>query len=378
MTKAPDVDTIAVRAAVAADVAALADIAEAAFAPYVPLIGRRPAPMDADLDEAVRGGAVLVARRGNDVVGYVVLWREGDAAELATVAVHPSRHGQGVGRKLIAAAETMAQRSGARVVRLYTNAAMRANLSMYPHLGYHETGRAAQAGFDRVFFEKTLPPMRAQKAPVDKIYGRRRVQSHRDAPGLATYALDLDAPAELAALFPAARAMRMEVGFGGGEHLIHHAESAPDVGLIGVEPFETGMMRAVRGLEAQAITNVRVYMGDARRVLDWLPDDALDRVDILYPDPWPKQRHWKRRFVSLAGLDRLARVLPVDATVRVASDIADYVAWTRSHAAAHPAFTLAQDSATAWEGWPGTRYEAKAFREGRVPRYLTLVRVADR
>ncbi|WP_332461210.1 GNAT family N-acetyltransferase [Acuticoccus mangrovi] len=337
--------------------------------------------MDLDLAAALRSRRVLVASdaasEGGGVVGVIVFDLEGEAPALIdTVAVAPDRQGRGIGPRLIEAAETEIRAAGAGRVTLYTNVKMAANLALYPRLGYRETGRVTGDGFRRVNFEKTLAPRIALKAPVDGLYGRRRVHGHTIDPTYDRYALDLEAPAA-----PLVRhfevpvgAVRLEVGFGGGEHLVHHARSAPDVGLIGVEPFESGMMRAVRDVAAEGLANVRLYLGDARRVLEWLPDGALDRVDILYPDPWHKKKHWKRRFVSVDGLDRLARVLAPGGVVRFASDIPSYVAWTRAHAAAHPAFAMGEDSATPWEGWPGTRYEAKAFREGRTPRYLTLVR----
>lgn len=371
----PATSDLTVRPATPDDLAALKAIAEAAFAPYVARIGRRPAPMDAAFEDAIAAGDVLVAERAGIVVGYAAARCRAPVAELDAVAVRPEAQGGGTGTALVAAAEARARGAGAHTMALYTNAAMERNLRLYPRLGYRMVGRRAQEGFDRVFFEKTLspPPAIATRPAVEGLFGRRRVHGHRPDATYARYALDLGAPP--AALFPG-RALRLEVGFGAGEHLVHHALGAPEIGLIGVEPFETGVRRAVRALEENGLGNVRLFMGDARDVLDWLPPAALERVDILYPDPWPKRRHWKRRFVSVAGLDRLARALGPGSTVRFASDIASYMDWTRAHVAAHPAFTLAADSDTAWPGWPGTRYEAKALREGRRPRYLTLRRVA--
>jgi tRNA (guanine-N7-)-methyltransferase len=271
-----------------------------------------------------------------------------------------ARGGDAVAAVLVRAAEEQARRGGATTLRI----GAAADPALLAALGYRETGEG---------FAKALPPPIARRAPVDGLYGRRRVHGHRLPEGYGAYALDLAQPYG-AALFGPVHAVRLEVGFGGGEHLLHEARRHPDVGHIGAEPFESGIRGMVDTMRAEGIRNLRLFNGDARRVLEWLPPGALDRIDVLYPDPWHKQRHWKRRFISADGLDRLARVLRPGGTVRVASDIAGYVEWTRAHVAAHPAFTLSGDSAEPWEGWPGTRYEDKARREGRASRYLTLRR----
>jgi tRNA (guanine-N7-)-methyltransferase len=138
------------------------------------------------------------------------------------------------------------------------------------------------------------------------------------------------------------------------------------------------MAKALAGIEAGGLRNVRLSADEATEVLDWLPPAALDRVDLLYPDPWPKQRHFKRRFVSAENLARLARVLRAGGTFRFASDIASYVEWTLRHVTDCPDFAWtaerADDWRRPWPGWPGTRYEAKARREGRLPTYLTFRR----
>lgn len=373
-----------IRPAGASDLAALPAIAEAAFGPWVARIGRGPRPMDMDFAAALAGGGVLIAEAASEagegkVVGYAVLGRvDRDTALLEAVAVRPDRQGAGIGPRLVAAAEARARRAGARRMTLYTHLRMDENRALYPRLGYRESGRTTADGVARVHFEKPLGPVVARKAPVEGLFGRRRVHGHGAGPAYALYALDLDVPAPSVPqrLFAhPVRTLRLEVGFGAGEHLLAHARGAPDVGLVGVEPFESGMMRAVRALAAEGLTNVRLHLGDARRVLDWLPPGTLERVDVLYPDPWPKSRHWKRRFISREGLDRLARALTGGGVVRFASDIAGYVDWTRAHVADHPAFEMTRDSAEPWPGWPGTRYEAKALREGRAPRYLDLHRL---
>lgn len=342
--------------------------------------------MDEDLAGAIATRHVLVAEASDGhpprPVGYVLFDpRVGEerVGFIDTVAVARAFQGRGIGPRLIAAAEDAARRAGADMIRLYTNAAMTSNLSLYPRLGYRETGRAVEAGFDRVYYEKALVPVRPLRRSVPGLFGRRLVHGHRAGPQYAHFALDLSAPFPgAAALFPVpVERLRLEIGFGAGEHLLAHSRAHPSVGLIGVEPFETGIRHAAREAEAAGIANLRLFMGDARDVLAWLPAGVLDRVDILYPDPWPKRRHWKRRFISLETLDAFARVLAPGGTVRFASDIASYVEWTRVHVAEHPAFRLASDTAEPWEGWPGTRYERKALREGRTPRYLTLALAQD-
>src|SRR5690606_35318145 len=122
--------------------------------------------------------------------------------------------------------------------------------------------------------------------------------------------------------------VRLEIGFGGGEHLHHRAGRMPHAGFIGVEPFVNGMAKLRARLAAEPRPNIRVYGDDATRLLDWLPDASVAGIDLLYPDPWPKKRHWKRRFVSAANLDRFARVLRPGGAFRFASDIDGYVNWT--------------------------------------------------
>lgn len=194
-------------------------------------------------------------------------------------------------------------------------------------------------------------------------------------------AVDLSAPppTPLAALFPVTvRDLRLEIGFGGGEHLVAGAIATPECGFIGVEPFVEGMAKAVAAITGGGLRNVRVYDGDVVHLLDWLPPGSLTRVDLLYPDPWPKRRHWKRRFVRPENLDRIARVLAPGGLFRVASDIEDYIAWTLLHLVRRNDFTWTAERAEDWRkpfpGWPGTRYEAKAIKAGRRSTYLEFRR----
>lgn len=171
----------------------------------------------------------------------------------------------------------------------------------------------------------------------------------------------------------------LEVGCGGGEHLIHDATTRPLVGHIGVEPFEQGLGKMVAAIDAAALPNVRVYDGDAALILDWLPAGSLSRVDVFYPDPWPKRRHRKRRFISDDNLDRIARALRPGGLLRCVSDISAYIDWvlqrTQHRRDFHWTAIRADDWRKPYPGWPGTRYEAKARREGRVSAYLSFKRV---
>ncbi len=193
--------------------------------------------------------------------------------------------------------------------------------------------------------------------------------------------IDISAPApdDLKSLFPEeVTKVRLEIGFGGGEHLIHRALEEPETGFIGVEPFVNSMAKLLARAEESGTRNIRVYNDDAAALLDWMPPGSVSRIDLLYPDPWPKKKHWKRRFVSQVNLTRFHRVLEEDGLFCFASDIDTYVNWTLQHCAAHGGFEWTAENAADWltpfKGWPGTRYEAKARREGRSSAYLTFRR----
>lgn len=188
------------------------------------------------------------------------------------------------------------------------------------------------------------------------------------------------APSDLKALFPVAvETVRLEIGFGGGEHLMHRALEQPKTGFIGVEPFINSMAKLLSRVEETGAGNIRVYNDDAAELLGWLPDGSVDRIDLLYPDPWPKKKHWKRRFVSQVNLTRFHRVLKPGGLFCFASDIDTYVNWTLLHCRDHGGFEWTAQNAADWltpyAGWPGTRYEAKAKREGRSSAYLTFKKI---
>ncbi len=187
-------------------------------------------------------------------------------------------------------------------------------------------------------------------------------------------------PLDLTSLFPfAPRELRLEIGFGGGEHLFHRAKENPAVGFIGVEPFVNGMAKLLMEIEREDIRNIRVFNNDATILLRRLPARSLAEIDLLYADPWPKRRQRKRRFVSSESLELMARALKPVGIFRFASDIDDYVGWLLARILPMPEFRWEASAAPDWTSpystWPGTRYEAKALLEGRAPSYLTFVRV---
>lgn len=194
---------------------------------------------------------------------------------------------------------------------------------------------------------------------------------------LPRLALDLGAPLDLDALKPDATEVWLEIGFGGGEHLAAQAARRPEVLLLGAEPFLNGAASVLRHIEAQGLTNVRLHVGDARDLLAALPDAALDRAFILFPDPWPKARHHKRRLVQPAFVDELARVLKPGGRLRFATDWAGYADWALARFLAVPALTWTAEKADDWRTPPAdhvtTRYEQK--RLGNVaPVFLDFVR----
>jgi tRNA (guanine-N7-)-methyltransferase len=188
------------------------------------------------------------------------------------------------------------------------------------------------------------------------------------------------APNDLSSLFdPSADQIRLEIGFGGGEHLVAEASQFPTIGFIGCEPYVNGMAKILTQIEANDIRNIRLFAGDAAELLAWLPAHSLTRIDLIHPDPWPKRRHWKRRFVQDATVTAVARVLQRGGEFRFVSDIDDYAAWTLAHLLRSPDFVWIAERADDWRlPWPGftmTRYGRKAEREGRKATYLRFRRM---
>lgn len=181
---------------------------------------------------------------------------------------------------------------------------------------------------------------------------------------------------DLGALF-GEKPVWLEIGFGGGEHMVHQAATHRDVGIIGAEPYINGVAMLLGKIRKAEVDNVRVHPGDARDLFDVLPDESIAKAFLLYPDPWPKKRHHRRRFVTPEHLEPLHRVMAPGAELRIATDIKDYVrqaleevpkagfTWTAERA---------EDWRAPWSDWTRTRYEAKAIREDRTPHYLTFIR----
>jgi tRNA (guanine-N7-)-methyltransferase len=210
-----------------------------------------------------------------------------------------------------------------------------------------------------------------------QLYGRRKGKALRAhhakliAELLPKLAFD---PRHFAARKPA----RLEIGFGGGEHLAHQAALHPDVAFIGAEPFINGVAKLLGLIEARSLENISVHAGDARELFAALPDGSLDRIYLLYPDPWPKMRHHRRRLVNQENLQHFHRLLQPGGLFHFASDIEHYVQWTLFETRKSGGFKWLAESACDWRtpfpDWIETRYEAKAKREGRVPSYLTFRR----
>ena len=182
------------------------------------------------------------------------------------------------------------------------------------------------------------------------------------------------APLDLGALF-GGRDFWLEIGFGGGEHLVHQAAANPDVGIIGAEPYINGVAMLLGKVRQAGVDNLRIHPGDARDLFDVLPERSVSKAFLLYPDPWPKKRHHRRRFVTPEHLAPLSALMKPGAEFRVATDIPDYVRQTLEQVPRHGFEWLAErpeDWRRPWEDWISTRYEQKALREGRVPHYLTF------
>lgn len=247
-----------------------------------------------------------------------------------------------------------------------------------------EDGDAWSAAHDRAVGElRSFGRRRGRK------FSSRQDRLVRDLlPGLS---LDLAQPVgteALAAAFrpgpdPAAAAavddVWLEIGFGGGEHLIWQARNRPNIGFIGAEPFEDGVVKVLAAIEDGALGNIRLHAGDAREVLRWLPEGSIGRAFVLFPDPWPKRRHVKRRLVNASLLARLAHVMRPGAELRLATDIGDYARTMLMAFQQTQAFRWLAQEPRDWrerpEDWPLSRYGEKAAREGRRSAFLRFERV---
>jgi tRNA (guanine-N7-)-methyltransferase len=184
-------------------------------------------------------------------------------------------------------------------------------------------------------------------------------------------------PVDPKEFFDDGRPLWLEVGFGGGEHLAHQAQQNPDVGIVGCEPFINGVAMLLAKLSKLDGDSVRIHPGDVRDLFEVLPEACLERAFLLYPDPWHKTRHHRRRFVTPEYLHALARVLKPGSIFRIATDIPDYVRQTMIEVPMAGFTCLTPEPAdwdAPWDDWITTRYEQKALREGRKPHYLTFQR----
>ncbi|QBY01560.1 tRNA (guanosine(46)-N7)-methyltransferase TrmB [Rhodophyticola sp. CCM32] len=230
----------------------------------------------------------------------------------------------------------------------------------------------------------------APERPHRNFYGRRKGQHlkasqtrylEEDLAALSPGPVDWDVnpdrvPLDLTALF-GGRDVWLEIGFGGGEHLVHQAARNPDIGIIGCEPYINGVAMLLGKIRAAGVKNLAAYPGDVRDLFDVLPAGSVSKAFLLYPDPWPKARHHRRRFVTAEHLEPLAQVLKPGAEFRVATDIPDYVRQTLIEVPKAGFEWNAQgpsDWRHPWADWLSTRYEQKALREGRVPHYMTFLR----
>jgi tRNA (guanine-N7-)-methyltransferase len=218
-------------------------------------------------------------------------------------------------------------------------------------------------------------------------YGRRRgrplraAQRERQTNLLPRLVFELPERGHLnpLTLFPdAPREIWLEIGFGGGEHLAEQAECNPDIGLIGCEVFENGIAKLLAEIDRRRLANIRIYADDARPFLTVLTPRSIARVFILFPDPWPKTRHHKRRLVAPATLDRLAEIMTDGAELRLATDDPSYLSWMLEYLTNHPALAWTARRPADWRerppDWPATRYEEKARKAGRSPAFLRFVR----
>jgi tRNA (guanine-N7-)-methyltransferase len=226
------------------------------------------------------------------------------------------------------------------------------------------------------------PPRRSSA-----FFGRRKGHSLRPRQArlietlLPRLSIDLahPPPADLAALFPVpVDEVVLEIGFGGGEAMIAQAQTRPRTGFLGAEPFLNGMAKALAQIENAGLENIRLHFDDAASLIEWLPAASLARIDLIHPDPWPKRRHWKRRFVQDEMLPRLARILRPGGELRFVTDVADYAAWTLVRVLRARGLEWTAQCADDWRRpWPGfapTRYHNKATGERRASCFLLFRR----
>jgi tRNA (guanine-N7-)-methyltransferase len=235
--------------------------------------------------------------------------------------------------------------------------------------GEHGRGLPPGARSNRSFYgrQKGRPLRPKQAERLERLLPALRIDLNKHPPG------------RLSDLYPVpVDDVWLEIGFGSGEHLAHRAAGNPSVGFIGVEPFINGHASLIERIDALDLRNVRLLDYEAAPLLDWLPPRSLARVVVLYPDPWPKRRHWKRRLISGKTLKKLAKLMQPGSELWLATDVADYAATSLAAALSSEAFDWVAKGPEDWRrpfpDWPGTRYEVKAKAAGRRPIYLTFRR----
>jgi tRNA (guanine-N7-)-methyltransferase len=240
------------------------------------------------------------------------------------------------------------------------------------------------------------PISRTSSEPPSELTHQRKLYGRRKGPSLSAHQTGLletllpqlalnPTPGSAAGEYFSLKVQEvwLEIGFGAGEHLAWQAENHPQIGIIGVEPYVAGTAKLLAKIAplfpVGGESNIRLYTEDARDVIAALPHASLSRIFILFPDPWPKTRHHKRRFIQMEMLDRLARVMKPGAELRFATDDPGYLVWALERLSAHPAFGWLAQSAADWRArpadWPQTRYEAKAIAAARACTYLRFARI---
>lgn len=222
--------------------------------------------------------------------------------------------------------------------------------------------------------------------PYLRSFGRRKARKLRPAKaklqqeafGKYVFALAEGETVDPATLLPQKKEYRLEIGFGDGGHLAYQAKGNPEIGFIGAEPFLNGVASLVEMAEAGALANIRIFHDDVRLLLACLKKGSIDRVDILFPDPWPKTRHKKRRLVQTELIGMLANIIKPGGVLRMASDDTDYIAWMLQHMMQEPRFTWTAETPEDWkrapQDWIETKYQKKAVREGRYSTFLEFMR----
>jgi tRNA (guanine-N7-)-methyltransferase len=192
--------------------------------------------------------------------------------------------------------------------------------------------------------------------------------------GIENWGLRIKECSNLKSLIP--NPLWLEIGFGAGEHLVMQAKLHPEISMIGCEPYINGISKLLQAIYDDKLDNIRIHQGDAREVMDALPDGSIDKTFILFPDPWPKSRHHKRRLINHELFTLLARIMKQNAELLIATDHEDYLTWILEHIQTQHYFEWTAQSKADWEkppkDWVTTKYQAKALREGRVPHWLRL------